>query len=180
MTLKFELANNPNKKPLTMYNSIVFQNHAYDAPACIVMLDTGATLPVWCALPTTLKKLFPDAYLAPYKGFIRGFGGKGKCASAVILPQFKLKDGLGNYITFIDLPVIIYPMDNYYDMILSFSMLQHFNFAYKYFDDSGKYPTPKLEIESQKSIYWFGKRYAEDINNNKVLRDIYILTQDEV
>ena len=173
--LQFDLIENENKKPLSIYSGLFFKNKTPGYANLIHMLDTGASLPVWVAKPLLLSTLFKDAYIAPYKAILRGFGGNGSLVPVAILPRFSLQDSENNHIAFIDLPVLVKQYDTQYDMILSFSMFQHMKFSYTPGNN------PKLVFDADKQIYGFGKRIIDGKPlgvDGTLLRDIYVLSQD--
>ena len=58
----------------------------------VVMYDSGASIPVWCASEKVLLKAYPDATLIPQKGFISGFGKDKEECKIYCIPVFKLSN----------------------------------------------------------------------------------------
>lgn len=186
MKLSFDLLNNESKLPLKMHNMILLENFAYHNPSMKVMVDTGATIPVWVSSINLLKVFFPMAYEADYRGLLRGFGGNGAVVPMFIIPSYRLRDKKGKEIEFVDLPIMVSTKDYSYDMIISFSMFQSLNYSYKYFNESTKkeHKTPKFRIKTNRNKFGFGKRFVDgaDVDESfqfRLLGDMYALAQDD-
>ena len=184
MRLNFNLLNNINKSPLEVYSSPIIENSVKITPGMLVMIDTGASIPVWVRDEFLLLRYFHDAYKADYYCYLGGFGGKGGFVPVYIIPKFKLVDKNNNTLKFIDLPVMVSQRDYTFDIIISFTMLNQTNFSFNKFDSSrSAYRVPKFKIDSNKSTYYIGKRFLDDSTLDKhlgykVLKDIYVFTQN--
>ena len=180
MRLSFDLLNNTDKLPLVIYSNPVIENLTRIKPNILVMIDTGASIPVWVRDEILLLRYFPKAYKTNYLCYLGGFGGKGSLAPVYIIPNYKLEDKSGNTLSYMNLPVMLSPRDYSFDMIISFTMLNQTNFSFDRFNSNrSAYKTPKFKIDSNKNMYYIGKRFLGSIKQGKnlgykILRDIYV------
>lgn len=164
MKLTFDVLKNEDKKPLRIYDFLIITNSAYDNPSLQVLIDSGATIPVWVGDSSVFMQHFPDSYLYEARGKLGGFGLYSTYPPIYIIPSYILRDKKGNYIEFVDLPIMIESKNYSFDMIISFTMLQKLNYYYEYYDtNSGtSFNAPKFRILTDRSQFGCNKRITKE------------------
>lgn len=183
--LKFEL-----KKRKNAYGLVIIRNRD-DNINIKCLVDTGATMPVWCAGEQLLLSYYPKAVKQNCMTILNGFGKGYEKASVYKIPDFVLSDGK-NKIHYINLLVAVMDRDYSFEMILSYTMFSRMNLSVNTFTNrNGLHRiTPNLRINSINSTYHVGaRRYAttdvqeQQLLLNKfgtynILDDIYLFTQN--
>lgn len=125
-----------------VYGKLVILNNVSRRIKYDVLIDTGASLPVWAAGIDTLRSYYPNAIDTGYTTLLGGFGGKGEEVPVWKIPVFTLSDG-NDYIHYTDLHVAVSNMQYSFPMIISFPMIKHAKMVYTALDDNAN---PTLEL----------------------------------
>lgn len=83
-TLKLPLSDN--------FNVPVFELYGYARTYCL--LDTGASMAVWCSGVDALHDVFENAVSAGSQALLSGFGGSGEFADVYKIPLLQIRDTL--------------------------------------------------------------------------------------
>lgn len=137
------------------------------------MIDTGATIPVWCGSMEHLRLLFPDAHDTSRKSLLTGFGGdgKGKQVPVWTIPEFELTDGTER-LTYHRLYMLMEPDREFgCDLILSYEMFKSMRYS---FDGLSDQDLVLLRIESEKNLLMTGMRTNED----GMLSHFYVFSEE--
>ena len=118
-----------------VYSKLVISNKVSRRIKYDVLIDTGASLPVWAAGIDTLRSYYPNAEDTGYTTLLGGFGGKGEEVPVWKIPLFTLSDG-NDYIHYTDLHVAVSNKSNTYLMIISFPMIKHAKMIHTALDDN--------------------------------------------
>lgn len=169
------------------YNILVICNRLANNLKHNVLIDTGASFPVWTKPTELLLTYYPQAVETPHKAWLSGFGGEGREVPVWKIPRFVLSDG-NESIVYEELHVAVYLMQTNFDMVVSFPMLRHAMLTYI---TPGNGCTPELQINCSRSVvlshprfsFLNGKRYMnglfvymqDDYNLNKLCHDPYTL-----
>lgn len=93
LVLKFDLVGFSDDNSNYVYNTLVIENILNVDASCKVLIDTGASFPVWTKSTNLLHARYPQAVETPYKAWLGGFGGEGKEVPVWKIPRFVLSDG---------------------------------------------------------------------------------------
>lgn len=168
MVLKFNLVGTMDIDNNYVYNSLVVENMSNASTECKVLIDTGASFPVWTKEIDLLLSHYPQATETSYIAWLGGFGGKGKEVPVWRIPRFVLSDG-SESICYENLHVAVDLMPSNFDIVMSFPMLRHAVITYV---TPGNRCTPELQINcdrsviltSPKSLRINGKEYMKGLN----------------
>ncbi len=98
-----------------------------------MLVDTGASIPVWTTDRITFNKMFPGAIDLNNQIPIYGFGGMSDTdeakAQLYVIPYFDLTDNT-EHIIYKNLLIALKPMNTEYNMILSFPMFRRLRYQY--------------------------------------------------
>ncbi len=162
----------PIGKSLTRYPLMVIETRIGNN--LLVLIDTGASMPVWIGELSTLLK-FPGIIKAEYRALVGGFGGPGTSDDVYIIPDFVLTDGIEE-LHYLNLNIAYHPMDRDFQAILSFPMFYRLNAHIIYRSVSSR---PSFIIDLPKSVHKVITRgIIRDIDGNQYLERVQILTQD--
>ena len=111
--------------PMMIYNR--------QSPDFPMLIDTGASIPVWVAGKGAFEAMFPAAKDIQAQVTLHGFGdsldAKGESAELYIIPFFDLTDN-NEHIIYKNLLVALKSMDADFKLILSFTMFRRLHYQY--------------------------------------------------
>ena len=113
-----------------------------------IIVDTGASIPVWTDTPEMLQRYYKDAEKLNVIVELSGFGGAGEDAELWRIPEFKLSDG-NESVTYKDLLVAVSPTEENISFIMSFNMLTNTELI---FEKRTPIDTPVLYLNFSKSL----------------------------
>lgn len=165
LALKFNLIPSSDGKS---YNTLVICNKSPNGLKHNILIDTGASFPVWTKEIDLLLSHYPQAIETPHKAWLGGFGGDGSVEPVWRIPRFILSDG-NESIAYEDLHVAVHPMQSNFDMVVSFPMLRHAVITYV---TPGNKCTPVLQIKRDRSVILShpsflrvkGEKYMDGLN----------------
>ena len=125
------------------------------------LVDTGASIPVWCGSREIFQLLFPTAKKSGKKSLLRGFGGEGKEVDVWIIPKFILKDtGNTHGIIYHNFHVMLDSGRNFdCDLILSYEMFKKMDYIFDNLSDS---ELTFFRIKSDRNEFGTGMRTGVD------------------
>lgn len=119
---------NPN-----LYSVKRIENHL-NGESYNVLVDSGASIPVWVDGLESFQYFYSDAIPTNYTIKLKGFGGDGEDVPVYILPEFHLSDGTDR-VVYHRLPIAIIERDFSVQMIISFPMIERMNYNYVYYSE---------------------------------------------
>lgn len=125
------------------------------------LIDTGASIPVWCGSTEIFQLLFPEAKNSKKKSLLRGFGGEGKEVEVWIIPEFVFKDTEGtDKIIYHNFHVMLDSDRNFgCDLILSYEMFKEIDYS---FDNSLDPEVTFFTVKSDRVEFGTGMRTGSD------------------
>lgn len=169
--LKFNLISSSDGKS---YNTLVICNRLIDNSKCNILVDTGASFPVWTKSVNLLQTRYPQAVETQYKAWLGGFGGDGNEVPVWRIPRFILSDG-NDSVSYEDLHVAIHPMPSNFDMVMSFPMLRHAMLTYI---TPGNGCIPELQINCSRSVVLSHPRFSF-MNGKQYMSGVFVYMQDD-
>lgn len=119
-----------------------------------ILLDTGATKPVWNGNSDTLTANFPDAEITEYKTTVSGFGGVSKNIREVWkIPYFELVDKTDKDKKYVIRNLLVAVVDDInigFNLILSATLFKKVNYSFINSGDNAPY----LSIECDSRDYY--------------------------
>ena len=79
--------------PLTNTRSRQIFEYKKDGGDVLMMYDSGAQIPVWCAGEKILRSAYPNAVKTEFISHISGFGKETEDCPVFLIPLFSLADG---------------------------------------------------------------------------------------
>lgn len=172
------------------FDIIKRKNHVYrERKRFNCLIDTGASVPVWCAGESLLKTYYPNCAKLDAVYILNGFGKGSEVVPVYLIPQFVLSDGK-QCINYINITVAVTKRDFTFDMILSYSLFNKMNINIDTFTNKngGHSVVPNLKIASIKDTYNVGYKRADisPYNMNQIvsmcgtrniLHSVYIFNQ---
>lgn len=165
--LEFPIVSNVNNS--NVYNLLIIENRI-DDENYKVLVDTGASIPVWVDGEEVFKYFYPDAIQSEKKAYIGGFGGNGEIVDVFIVPIFIIGDGRDN-IVFKDIPIAVTDRDFSFQMIMSFTMLNKLQFEYSIDKVDTTCTKPILLIDSNNTEYRSIPTYMHYVDKSGVRRE---------
>lgn len=166
--LKFDLIKRKNQT----YDMTIITNVYSGRKKFNCLIDTGASVPVWCAGEQLLNTYYPNCIRYNGVFILNGFGKGSEIVPVYLIPEFVLSDGK-QCIKYVNIMVAVTKRGFTYDMILSYSMFNKMNISIDTFTNkNGSHSIiPNLKIASQKSIYYVGYKLADlSEYNQKIIR----------
>ncbi len=180
-----------------VYSVMSFVNHAYTVPKMPVLFDTGATISVWVGGSKSFEATFPSAVRMDMQAILSGFGSGYDVADVCRIPEYHLKDSMGNTVMIKNLYVAVTKRDFSFRMILSFPVFEKMNYQYISYTNQGghKQINPLFRLYPSKSTYMMSIKYRNITDDllyaleqkypgikkrlkcSKVLIDAYTFTQ---
>lgn len=183
--LKFDIIKRKNQ----MYDMTIITNVYRGCKRFNCLIDTGASVPVWCAGEQLLNTYYPNCIRTGAVFILNGFGVGNEIAPVYLIPEFVLSDGK-QCIKYINVTVAVTKRGFTFDMILSYSMFNKMNISIDTFTNrNGSHSIiPNLRIASHKSVYNVGykladlsgynqKMIAQKFGTINILDSIYVFNQ---
>ena len=129
--LKFPIVKSANGSvdyPLTIFDNVISLTE--QEKNFRVLIDTGASVPVWTKGEHEFLQRFSRSTEAEYKLTLRGFGGTTDPVKVYIVDDFILSDG-NSCIHYYKLPIAVYGLNFSFDMIISYTMISFLKWEYQ-------------------------------------------------
>lgn len=182
--LKFDIQKRKNTYDLTIVSNIL-------KTRINCLIDTGATVPVWCNGENTLLSYYPNAVKQNCFYILHGFGKGCEIATIYTIPDFVLSDGK-NEIHYMNLPIAVVNRDFSFDMVLSYTMFNKMNISINTFTNRNGLHTviPNIRISALKDKYYTksiahivksGEEQAlllKNLGTCNLIEEIYIFSQN--
>ena len=177
--LEFPLVSDPNNTNL--YNVKIIENKSENGNYKM-LVDSGASIPVWVDGLETFLFYFPEASQMDKKAYVGGFGGPGEYVDVYTIPIFSFSDGTES-LHYLDLPVAVTDRDYSFQMIASFTMLNKLNYSYLSFDSDAEegFQCPVFRLFFKKNEYrsmpLFTVLKDKDGHDHKLVNGLNVFTQ---
>ncbi|MCM1219506.1 MAG: hypothetical protein NC548_33925 [Lachnospiraceae bacterium] len=186
-SLKFDII----RRKSQTYDMTIISNIYKERKSFNCLIDTGASVPVWCAGEQLLKVYYPDCTKLDAAFSLHGFGTGQEIVPVYVIPQFVLSDGK-QCITYKNITVAVTKRDFTFDLILSYSLFNKMNISINTFTNrNGSHSVvPNVKITSFKDTYYVGykkvdlspydsKKIVSEYGTKNILQSVFIFNQQQ-